>query len=226
MESERQIVGDKEVNPYRLKINDYNGRLFDTHTFGRPLKSDIFQSLFSQQTVYLEIGSGSGAHLIERARREPSASWIGIERRFKRAVRTIEKATERGVDQVFVARADVQDVLPVVPENSLDGIYLLFPDPWPKPRHWKNRFFSGDNLKRLAPLIKEGGFFCFKTDHRDYYQWALKELQSQSVFKVIRHSADIYQDRKPEEEIRSEFENLFLSKNEPVAEILLQKEGL
>ncbi len=225
MTSEQHIVGDRGVNPYRLKINDHNGRLFDTHTYGRPLKSKTFQSLFAEQTVYLEIGSGSGAHLIERARRDPSASWVGIERRFKRAVRTIEKATEAGVDQVFVARADVQDVLPVVPENSLDGIYLLFPDPWPKPRHWKNRFFSSDNLKRLAPIIKKEGFFYFKTDHRDYYQWAMKELQSQSVFKVLRHCADIYKERNPEKEIRSEFENLFLSKNEPVAEIMLQKVG-
>jgi len=213
-----------EVNPYRTKINDFKGRLFDSHTYGRPLESDELQALLRAETVFLEIGSGSGGHLIERARRNPCTNWIGVERRFKRAVRTIEKASALGVENVFVVRADIKDLLPVVPKETLDGIYLLFPDPWPKPRHWKNRFFCEPNLSTLHPLLKPGSNIFFKTDHRQYFQWAIEELKKQNHFNLLEHCPDIYQKRDSRDEIRSEFEDLFLSKDEPVAEIILRKE--
>ena len=63
-----------------------------------------------------------------------------------------------------------------LPEASLDEVYLLYPDPWPKTRHHKRRFVSPTTLAELARVIKPGGQFHFATDIEDYANWTLAHI--------------------------------------------------
>jgi tRNA (guanine-N7-)-methyltransferase len=67
--------------------------------------------------------------------------------------------------------ADAALLLDWLPAASLARVDLLFPDPWPKKRHWKRRFVNPANLERIARCLKAGGTFRFATDVEDYAMW-------------------------------------------------------
>ena len=108
-------------------------------------------------------------HLIELGRQNPNDLFIGFEIRFKRAVRTIEKAKREGIDNVYICRVNASFMRDIFPKDSLSGVYINFPDPWPKDRHRKNRLLTKEFLEEMHSLLKEKTFFSFKTDHRDYF---------------------------------------------------------
>src|SRR5690606_26502722 len=68
-------------------------------------------------------------------------------------------------------------------EASLDTVYLLYPDPWPKTRHHKRRFVSPTTLAELARVLKPGGRFCFATDIVDYADWTLAHILREPRFR-------------------------------------------
>ena len=65
-----------------------------------------------------------------------------------------------------------------IADESLDGIYILNPDPWHKKRHWKRRFVSDRNLKRFIRVLKPGGVFRFASDIEDYVAWTLEHVDA------------------------------------------------
>jgi tRNA (guanine-N7-)-methyltransferase len=69
-----------------------------------------------------------------------------------------------------------------LPPSSLDRIDLLYPDPWPKKRHWKRRFVSPANLDRFARVLKPGGEFRFASDIADYVEWTLDHCSRHAAF--------------------------------------------
>jgi tRNA (guanine-N7-)-methyltransferase len=103
--------------------------------------------------VFLEIGFGAGEHLITEAVRHPRSGFIGVEPfvgGMAKAVVAIE------LDQLRNIRLYDQDavvLLDWLPDGSIHRIDLLFPDPWPKKRHWKRRFVNADNLDRIARCL-------------------------------------------------------------------------
>ena len=84
---------------------------------------------------------------------------------------------------------------PELPAGSLGRIDLLYPDPWPKRRHWKRRFVNEDNIARLARVLKSGGEFCFATDWANYAGWTLARMMHARDFVWTADRADDW--RKP-----------------------------
>ncbi len=79
----------------------------------------------------------------------------------------------------------------VSPRAAFERVDLLYPDPWPKRRHWKRRFVRPDNLDRLARLLKTGGHFRFATDIDEYGAWTLRHLAADPRFLwTARRAAD------------------------------------
>ena len=70
-----------------------------------------------------------------------------------------------------------------MPPKSIDKIFLLFPDPWPKKRHAKRRFTNSGNLQQLARIILDGGELLFATDHMEYLNWSLEQFMRTPLFK-------------------------------------------
>ena len=190
----------------------------------RSLSDESIEKLRAKQEkfrkVICELGSGSGEHLIEQAKRHPDTLFIGFELRFKRAFRTAEKAELDGVKNLIICRTNALTIFDIFSENSLDGIYVNFPDPWAKKRWKKHRLLTPDFFKQISVLLKKDGFFSYKTDSQEYFVEVLADLKGKKGFKLERISYDLYSENSLEENIPSEFEKLFISKNKPICLLL------
>lgn len=130
--------------------------------FARPLSA-----------VWLEIGFGGGEHLAAQAQARPDIGFIGAEP-FRDGVGKLMSAIERdGQDNILVYDDDVRKLLPVLGEGSLDRVFILFPDPWPKKRHHDRRLIGTETVDALSRVLADGGELRFASDHMDYVRWAL-----------------------------------------------------
>jgi tRNA (guanine-N7-)-methyltransferase len=132
--------------------------------------------------VRLEIGFGGGEHLLHRATESPAIGFIGVEPFVNGMAKMMMAVKERPLANLRVYDDDATRLLDWLPENSLDGIDLLYPDPWPKKKHWKRRFVSPLNLDRFARVLKRGGRFRFASDIDTYVNWTLLHCRAHGGF--------------------------------------------
>lgn len=132
--------------------------------------------------VWLEIGFGGGEHLVHEASRLPRTGFIGVEPFVSSLAKAVADIDAAGLTNVRVYGDDAIKLLDWLPDASLDGIYQLYPDPWPKRRHWKRRFVNPVNLDRMARVLKPGGLFRFASDIDTYVEWTLAHLDAHPAF--------------------------------------------
>ena len=97
---------------------------------------------------------------------------------------------EAPLDNLRVYGDDATRVLDWLPAGSIAGIDLLYPDPWPKKRHWKRRFVSKANLDRFARVLKPGGRFRFASDIDSYVNWTLLHCPAHRAFDWLALDRD------------------------------------
>ncbi len=126
--------------------------------------------------VFLEIGFGGGEHLIARAQQNPARGFIGAEP-FVNGVAKILAAIETSETRnIRLHHGDARDIIERLPDQSISGAYLLYPDPWPKKRHNKRRFVNEENIDQLHRILRPGGHFMFASDIPDYVRWTLGRM--------------------------------------------------
>jgi len=123
--------------------------------------------------VRLEIGFGGGEHLLHRARENPAVGFIGVEPFVNSMAKLVAALDDAPLPNLRVYDDDATRLLDWLPASSIDGIDLLYPDPWPKRKHWKRRFVSPVNLDRFARVLKASGIFRFASDIDSYVNWTL-----------------------------------------------------
>jgi tRNA (guanine-N7-)-methyltransferase len=173
--------------------------------------------------LMVELGSGSGSHLIAQSQKYPERLHVGIELRFKRVVRTAEKAAEAGCDNMLVLRTSSDYVAELFAPNSIEVLYINFPDPWYKKRWRKHRVLSDESLGRLHGLLKKGGMISFKTDHREYFEEVVSAAHALGLYAVEHLSLDLHASELVASNVVTEFENLFLSQRLPIHLLQLRK---
>lgn len=141
------------------------------------------QILFGDdRPLQLEIGFGAGEHLAGQAKLHAGHGLIGCEPFLNGVVGALQHMQTEGLENVRLHMGDALDVLARLPDGSLDRVYLLHPDPWPKARHAKRRFMNPGPLDRIAAKLKPGGEFRFGTDHPVYLRWALMQMHRRRDF--------------------------------------------
>jgi tRNA (guanine-N7-)-methyltransferase len=145
--------------------------------------------------VWLEVGFGGGEHLLHEARRLPQTGFIGVEPFVSSLAKAVADIEEEGLENLRVYGDDAIKLLDWLPEASLDGAYQLYPDPWPKRRHWKRRFINPVNLDRYARVLKPGAVLRFASDIETYVEWTLAHLRDHPAFAWTAETADDW--RKP-----------------------------
>jgi tRNA (guanine-N7-)-methyltransferase len=140
--------------------------------------------LFPQRprAVWVEIGFGNGEHLVDQALGHPDVGFIGCEM-FVNGVASLLRHIDRlALANVRVFDDDARLLLEVLPSASLERIFLLFPDPWPKARHAKRRFIGPTNLAVLGRLLANGADLWIATDDPGYARWTLLHAIGRSEF--------------------------------------------
>jgi len=138
----------------------------------------------------LEIGFGSGEHLAAQAVMRPKHGFIGCEPFLNGVVGALGHVDRLGLKNVRLHMGDALDVLERLPDASLDRVYLLHPDPWPKARHAKRRFMNKGPIDLIAAKLKPGGKFHFGTDHPIYCRWAMMVMGQRDDFKWLAKTPD------------------------------------
>lgn len=131
----------------------------------------------------LEIGFGGGEHLAHQAELNRDINYIGIEPFINGMAKMLGEIDDRDLENLRLYDDDATQILDWLPQNSLDQIDLLYPDPWPKRRNWKRRFVSQKNLTRFARVLKPGGMFRFASDIDTYVNWTLAHIYQQGDFR-------------------------------------------
>ncbi len=145
----------------------------------------------------IEIGFGMGEATWQYAKAQPEVAVLAIDLHTPGIGKLISDLQTRNLDNVRIFEGDALEIIRTRMEgNSVDGIRLFFPDPWPKKRHFKRRFVNQVNLSLLASVVKPGGFFHFATDWQEYADWARAELEQHPDWDTQENPrAGIWSDR-------------------------------
>ena len=141
-------------------------------------------SLFDQRydAYALEIGFGGGEHLVHQAVCHPGTGYIGAEIFETGYARAYATALEKDIENLRIYEDDAREVLLALPDQSVDHIYVLFPDPWPKLRHHKRRIINPATLAMMDRVLKPGGGLILATDDADYAAWMLEHVMAHPGF--------------------------------------------
>ncbi len=141
---------------------------------------------------WLEIGFGGGEHLAHQAALHPDVSLIGAEPFLNGVAKLLAEIDARKLGNIRVHYGDARVLLDVLPENSFERIYLLYPDPWPKERQKKRRFVNAANLAHFHGILKPDGVFYFASDIANYVDWTREHVAASGLFKESGNSARPY----------------------------------
>jgi tRNA (guanine-N7-)-methyltransferase len=162
-----------------------------------PAAPNDLAALFSPPVddVRLEIGFGGAEHMIAQAQAHPRTGFIGCEAFVNGMAKALAAIDELGITNIRLHHGDAIELLAWLPPYSLSRVDLLYPDPWPKRRHWKRRFISDANVATLARVLRRGGEFRFATDWANYAEWTLLRFVHSRDFTWVAERADHW--RKP-----------------------------
>jgi tRNA (guanine-N7-)-methyltransferase len=148
-----------------------------------PAPADLRTLFAGAAKVRLESGFGGGEHLVAEAERHPTTGFIGIEPFVNGMAKALAAIEERRLANIRLHHGDATDVLAWLPDASIARFDLLYPDPWPKRRHWKRRFVQDASVAQMARVVSSGGEFRFATDWPDYAAWTLRHLARSPDFE-------------------------------------------
>lgn len=186
-------------------INDLNQLLDNPEFLERG-----WQALFpDKQSLNLEIGTGYGHFLAWLAPRHPDQAFIGLDIVSKVISRAQRRLDQAGADNALLAKLDAQLTLnELVAPSTLDHLYILFPDPWPK--NIRRRSLREDTLPLFASRLKAGGQFLFVSDDPDYSRDARELLDASPLFQATDF---------PAIEVRTKYEQKWLAQDKTITRL-------
>jgi tRNA (guanine-N7-)-methyltransferase len=181
--------------------------LIDLKTNSRNAEIDTL--IKESALLEIEIGSGNGHFIVTYGEKKRDTRLIGIEAKKKRCTKIIEKIEKRNLHHIAVVLGRGEDLLRLLPPFSVDAFHIYFPDPWPKSKHRKRRFFRLPVLNLIAKALKDRGMLYFATDYFDY------ALQAK-VLISLHESFSLADSLPPEEVFLSVYANKFKRIDRPV----------
>lgn len=165
--------------------------------------------------VWLEIGFGGGEHMAAQAARRPDVLFLGAEP-FQNGVASALRHIEAGrLTNVRLCPGDARDLMAALPDASLDRLFILFPDPWPKARHVKRRLIQPPFIAEAARLMTPGARLRFATDWTDYADQALFLIGRSPHFRWLAEAADDWR-LPPADHIATRYEEKRLGDCAPI----------
>jgi len=194
---QRRIYGRRQshrIRPARKRLLDerlpqLQIRVPDDGSVIKP--SEVFSPQCSQH--WLEVGFGGGEHLAAQAQANPDVGLIGCEP-YVNGVARLLSLTEQA-DNVRVVIDDARLLLKALPAASLERIFVLFPDPWPKARHQKRRIVNPETLADMARLLRPGGELRLATDIMSYARPMLSASLADGRFVWLAERPADWRDR-------------------------------
>jgi tRNA (guanine-N7-)-methyltransferase len=157
------------------------------------------RSMFADppRSVWLEIGFGGGEHLAVQAERRRDIGFIGCEVFENGIAKLLGEIQRRHLANIRLFIDDARLLIGALPAASIERVFILFPDPWPKRRHNKRRIVSRETLDGLARIMSDGAELRLATDDPDYFSWMLECVTGHPGFAwLVRRPGD-WRERPP-----------------------------
>ena len=148
-------------------------------------------------TARLEIGFGGGEHMIAQAQAHARTSFIGVEPFVNGMAKALAAIAAGHLPNIRLHHCDATELVAWLPPASLARVDLIYPDPWPKRRHWKRRFVQDQSVAAIARILRPGGEFRFASDIPDYAAWTLNHLVRSRDFAWTAERADDWRQAWP-----------------------------
>lgn len=128
----------------------------------------------------VEVGAGTALFSVELAARYPDKTFVALDVKADRLQRGAYEALARGLGNVFFVRARADQLLELFDTQSLQAIWITFPDPFPRTRSERRRLTHPYFLAQYQALLRKGGSLYLKHDNRDFFCWSLEQLVAES----------------------------------------------
>ena len=148
-------------------------RLSDAARGGRIDLATLFPD---KRDIWFEIGFGGGEHLAWQAERNPGIGFIGAEPFVNGVAKLLTRIEDEGLNNIRIHHGDARPLMAALPEAGVSRLFVLYPDPWPKRRHWKRRLINPEFLGEAARILADCGELRLASDIPGYIGWTLTRL--------------------------------------------------
>jgi tRNA (guanine-N7-)-methyltransferase len=166
---------DPEKNHYVKKLHGHPGLITN--------RNDLW-SHFRNRRAIVDLGCGNGHFLEAYLKLHPEHSGLGVDRRFKRLFKAASKIQKINESKVFFG--DVIEFVEASPSSFWEEIWMMFPDPWPKKKHSRNRMISSKLFYQIHRILKPDGRFSLITDHLPYWDFFIDFNYKIRLFPISR----------------------------------------
>lgn len=151
-----------------------------------------FDEWIKREVDCLEIGAGTGLFSVELALRHPEKTFLAIDVKGDRLQKGAKIAEEKGLGNVFFVRARADQIDQLVEQNSLEQIWVTFPDPFPRKHSAGRRLTHPNFLKKYSSLLKSDGSLLIKHDDHIFFCWSLEQLVTEK-WQIKELSFDLHE---------------------------------
>ena len=172
-----------------------------------------WKKLFNNNNpIHVEIGTGKGNFIVNKAIKYPNINFIGIEKFDSIIARCLQKIPE-DLDNLKIVRANALNIEDIF-NKEVDTLYLNFSDPWPKKKWHKRRLTSDSFLEKYDSIFKKGKRIIQKTDNKELFEYSIISLSNYG-YKIEEFSLDLH-NSEIEDNIETEYEEKFSKKGNPI----------
>jgi tRNA (guanine-N7-)-methyltransferase len=183
-------------------------------TFIGKWRAEVFK-VNHEVSIDLEFGTGNGQHFAHHSVQHPERCLVGFELKYKPLIQSIRRALNDGAKNARIMRYHAHNADLAFAPDEVNNVYIHFPDPWARPKKFKNRIVCETFLNRLFKLQRPGSFVEFKTDSRDYFLWAMSEI-SRTPYQLEFQTLDLHRSSLAESNFITTFEKIFLGEGIPI----------
>ena len=209
-------------NPYIQQAQDEPNILCEPEEY-QSKKWKWSETFKNSAPIFLEIGTGLGNFFSQEANSRPEINFVGIEIKYKRLVKTLQKTHKLGRDDVYLVQEYAEKITDIFEKDELSQVYIYFPDPWPKKKHHKNRLIQPKFLTDLCHVLQQNGRLLFKTDDRPYFDWVVEHITTHPGLEITKLEENYEADKRASPHNSTEFEVIWRKQGKPVMYLEVQK---
>jgi len=221
------MIKIREIKSYALRTSRmtegqrkaYN-EFYDKYTVKFSEDFIDLKNIFSYENAVVEIGFGMGDATIKLAEKNKDIGYIAIDVHKPGIGKVLAEVEKKKISNLKVIEYDAVPVFQkMIPDGSLYGVHIFFPDPWPKKKHHKRRLIKEEFINILSSKLKQGGYIFIATDWEEYAHFILREMNK---VKTLKNQYDGFTD-KIEWRPQTKFERKGLKKDHKVWELFFEK---
>ena len=197
---------------------ELSGRWCIPYSDGQLNYAQIFNNT---NPVTVEIGFGMGKATAIIAADNPDKNYLGLEVHRPGVGKLLGEIRRRNLENIYIVEYDALEVLEkMIPDGSVSGFHIFFPDPWPKKKHHKRRLVQRPNTDLITKKLVPGGYLYMATDWEPYAEFALEQLEQTPGLKNKYQGFSPHQEWRPE----TRFEEKGLDKNHVIRELFFLRQ--